>query len=189
MKKWLNAIAFTLMMALVSQPSMAKKVYKWVDEQGVTHYSDSTPASAMSDTHNVNQVSVTEDLPSGNYRGVAKKPTYTSLSSQSEKQSAKKQRGKDPATQCYSAIKNLTAGLKSIKQQAKKRHMSNGMKENEFEKKYAEAMKKIESAKSSCVESYETGKSRDIDCLANLSHPDDFVYCVYASRLTGFSGY
>ncbi len=186
MKKWLKLIGWTTVLALSCAPSQAKKVYKWVDENGVTHYSDSTPATVVNDEHNVNQVSVTEDLPSGNYRGVAKKPTYTSLSQSKEEKTS---RGKDPATQCYSAIKNLTAGMRAYKQQAKERHMSNGMKESEFEAKYQDSLNKIEKAKSTCVESYANGKSRDIDCLANLQQPENFVYCVYASRLTGMSGY
>ncbi|MCE0555862.1 DUF4124 domain-containing protein [Motilimonas sp. E26] len=190
MKSGLNKILLPLLLCAFCQPSMAKKVYKWVDEQGVTHYSDNTPASAMSDTHNVNQVSVTEDLPAGNYRGVAKKPTYTSLSNSSDS-SAKKERGKDPATQCYSAIKNLGAGLKAIKKEAKEKQLARGMKEHEFEAQYSKAMKAVSSPgiQSSCLEHYTSGKSRDIDCLANLNYPEEFVFCMYARQLTGMSGY
>ena len=190
MKPWFSHIVLSLLLMTFSHGGVAKKVYKWVDEQGVIHYSDSTPASAMNDEHNVNQVSVTEDLPAGNYRGVAKKHTYTDLSrSSSDDASTSPSRGKDPATQCYSAIKNLTAGMKAVKQEAKKKQMERGMKESEFEAKFSDAMSKIEGAKASCVESYDSGKSKDIDCLANLTYPEEFVYCMYASKLTGFSGY
>ncbi|MFO6423169.1 DUF4124 domain-containing protein [Motilimonas sp. KMU-193] len=184
MNRWQKWAGLVVLSVLISAPSMAKKVYKWVDENGVTHYSDSTPASVVNDKHNVNQVSVTEDLPSGNYRGVAKKPTYTSLS---QSETEKPSRGKDPATQCYSAIKNMTAGLAAYKQRAKEAHMRKGMKENEFEAKYQDAVNKINKAKTSCVDSYtKGGGSRiGIDCLADLKDPEDFIYCAYASRLTG----
>lgn len=43
---WL--IAFALSMALIFEPSALAEVYKWVDEQGVIHYTDRPPEGRQS---------------------------------------------------------------------------------------------------------------------------------------------
>ncbi|RJG51352.1 DUF4124 domain-containing protein [Motilimonas pumila] len=180
-------LLLTLSIALASTPSLAKKIYKWVDENGVTHYSDSTPVNVVKTKQPIDHVNIQEDLPSSNFQGVSRHTSKTRVTTAPN--TSKKKKGKDPAMQCYNAIKNLTSAMKSLKAKAKKTHMARGMKENEFEKKYSDAMKKIPQAKANCVKEYNSGSSFEIDCLANLSEPEDMRYCMYSRRMSGMSGF
>ncbi|NNF17811.1 MAG: DUF4124 domain-containing protein [Gammaproteobacteria bacterium] len=75
----------TLLMLSIGQTAVADKLYKWVDENGVTHYGDSVPARYSShERHVLNEHGVTVDT-------LAREKTESELAAEVEAAAAAEQ--------------------------------------------------------------------------------------------------
>ncbi|WP_417519622.1 DUF4124 domain-containing protein [Marinobacter sp.] len=137
-----KTLILTLLMAVVPGMAMSASVYKWTDENGITHFGDRQPVGAKSETVNVR---------SGTLSGTTNRPSpqkqLDELQEQQQKEADREKetaveaaRRKQRAANCESA----QANLKVIDSNARIRIEENGEMRYLSPEEIAEQREKLE---------------------------------------------
>ncbi|WP_203301807.1 DUF4124 domain-containing protein [Marinobacter sediminum] len=105
-----NILTLSLLLAVLPSVSMGASVYKWTDENGVTHFGDRQPTGAQSEKVNVRSGSASPasaNRPSPTERVNALEEREQEAAEQRRESAAEEARQKQRAANCSTAQANL----------------------------------------------------------------------------------
>lgn len=155
MKNKLNAVLLFSIFIIFSSVVNAK-IYKWVDENGVTHFGNQPPA--QTDTKEIKENT-------GNSIQSEKVNTTSSRSERTSNQNGASKEEKLEALDCYAAVDNAKSSLKSLRQVGKEKRRRGDMDKE----KYEEGVEKLKKASRSISRS---------DCEKSKGNKRKFYLCM-----------